>query len=212
MRIDKSSHSQRGFTLLEILIALSIFTVLSMILLSGLKTVMNTLSATDERADELRRLQHVLLLMKRAVEQAVDRPITNAAGQEEAAFLGTRTSMTLTYAGAAGQFGQNHLSGLKRVRYFIDGDKLYRETWNVLDQPPNAKPLRRLMLQDLKKPYFAYLNRAHEFKSKWPDEDGKQKLPFAVRFTVNGHEGEKIEQLYSIVARESQGEKQKDAT
>src|SRR5437762_2019018 len=93
--------SAAGFTLLEILIALFIFTILSFLLTAALRTVINAQSGTEDKALRLRELQMILLTMSRDIEQTVNRPITNAVGKEEAAFVGTENGFVFTHTGFA---------------------------------------------------------------------------------------------------------------
>jgi type II secretion system protein J len=60
-----------GFTLLEILIALFIFTIVSMILVSALHNVLNNQAATEKKAHQLAKLQIAMLLMSRDIEQTI---------------------------------------------------------------------------------------------------------------------------------------------
>ena len=77
----------KGFTLLEILIALFIFTILSMMLVKSLHSVIDLSSRTDQHATRLRQMQMALLILSRDIEQIVDRPIFIASGAKEASFF-----------------------------------------------------------------------------------------------------------------------------
>src|SRR3990167_9644363 len=89
--------SASGFTLLEILIALFIFTLVSMMLMSALHHIINIQSGTEQNAERLRNLQLTLLKVSRDVEQIVNRPILNTAGKEEYAFIGTVREFEFTH-------------------------------------------------------------------------------------------------------------------
>src|SRR5690242_2240764 len=90
-----------GFTLLEILIALFIFTILSLMLASALHNVIGIQTATENNADRLRKLQIVLLIMSRDIEQTVNRPVMGVNGKEEIAFRGTPLKFEFTHTGLA---------------------------------------------------------------------------------------------------------------
>src|SRR5579862_9001716 len=100
--MNKNKH---GFTLLEILIALFIFSIVSMIMVGALHTVFNSQSTTAKHAAALTKLQIAFLLMSHDLEQTINRPITNAKGIVEAPFVGTHDTVTFTHAGAANPQG-----------------------------------------------------------------------------------------------------------
>src|SRR5580658_4658271 len=119
-------RSAFGFTLLEILIALFIFSILSLMMVGGLRSVINAQSGGEDKAERLRNLQMVILIMSRDIEQAINRPELNAAGQEEAAFLGTPQMMTFTHVGFANPTGAVARSTLQRTGYSFNEDTLIR--------------------------------------------------------------------------------------
>src|SRR5947209_8116839 len=94
VNLQIARKNQQGFTLLELLIALFIFTIISMMLASALHTVIKAQSGSDKNALLLRELQVALLMMSRDVEQTVNRPVLDTTGKEERAFIGTPTSFT----------------------------------------------------------------------------------------------------------------------
>src|SRR6185312_5679581 len=102
-----------GFTLLEIIIALFIFSIVSIIIVSALHNVLNTQAATEKKAARLAELQIALLLLSRDIEQTVNRPIVNASGMLEG-FIGSSHTITFTHAGFVNPFGQLQRSTLQR--------------------------------------------------------------------------------------------------
>lgn len=74
----KTSRRQRGFTLLEIMIALTIFAVISTLAWQILDGAMRTSSATDTRAAKLNQLQRAWSLMERDFFQLQARAPRNA--------------------------------------------------------------------------------------------------------------------------------------
>lgn len=69
-----------GFTLIELVVALAIFAVLSALVYSGLRTVLDARSHTDRQAARLAQLQTMFTLLERDVEQAVARRARDELG------------------------------------------------------------------------------------------------------------------------------------
>lgn len=204
MKNDKQ-RKQSGFTLLEILIALFIFTILSLMMVGGLRSVINAQSGSEDKAERTRKLQMVLLVMSRDIEQTVNRPIINATGREEAAFVGTPTSMMFTHAGFANPTGAVARSTLQRTGYTWSEEKLSRLTWPVLDQAPETTTHSRRLLSGVTSLQFQYLDKEGRFHDNWPMEEGggEQPLPRGVRIVMTLAKWGKMSQLYLIVAQAS---------
>lgn len=192
---------ERGFTLLEIIIALFVFSIVSMIVVSALHNVLNTQSATEKKAERLANLQIALLLMSRDFEQVINRPITNASGTLEG-FIGTPDSVTFTHAGLVNPFGMLQRSTLQRTQYALNDKVLNRLTWQVLDQAGEIKPDSKSILNSVNKLQFEYLDNKGRFQKIWPPLDQpKAVAPLAVRVSITLENWGKITQLYIIAGQ-----------
>ena len=188
-----------GFTLLEILIALFIFSIISMILVGALRRVIDAQAGTEQHAARLRQLQFAFLILSRNLEQMVNRPVLNASGQEEPAFLGTPTRFVFTHGGFANVTNTSIHSTLERTAYVWTDSALWRLTWEAIDQAPASLPHWRKILTDVSFARFQYLDQEGHFVDHWPiEEDINQFLPRAVRVQFTFSKWGKISQLYVI--------------
>lgn len=193
-----------GFTLLEILIALFIFTILSMILVSALHNVIGISSATERHAEQLRKTQMALLIMKRDIGQALDRPILDNAGKQEAALIGSVQSIIFTHTGLANPNGVLR-STFQRTSYEWHDDAIWRITWPVLDRAPATKSHQRKLLEaELVR--FEFLDKNGRFQSGWPVPGSQEVLPIAVRITLTLKDWGHLSQLYIIPAQSVKAE------
>jgi general secretion pathway protein J len=175
-----------GFTLLEILVALFIFTIIAVIMTRALHTVFDSQAVTEKRAARLGELQMSTLLLSRDMEQMIDRPIKNAERTTEAALIGTAKNITFTHGGLANPLGQLQRSTLQRTSYFVEKNNLVRQTWEVLDQAPTSKPSNRILLKDVTSIRFDYLDVEGHYNNRWPPPN-KPKAPVfpkAVKVTL----------------------------
>ena len=76
----KNPVLQQGFTLLELLVALSIFSVLSVMAYGGLQTVISTKQATDKSAERISEIQLVMMRISNDLRQAVTRKMRDEYG------------------------------------------------------------------------------------------------------------------------------------
>lgn len=197
-------NKNEGFTLLEILIALFIFTILSILMAQGLRTVINANASVQHNAERLRQMQMALLILSRDIEQAIDRPVINASGKEEMAFLGEPKQFIFTHVGVANSDGLHHQSSLQRTKYYVDQHTLWRATYRALDAAPDTAPHIRQLLPNIDEASFQYLDDAGKFYDQWPVEGGSaQSLPRAVRLHLSISQWGQINQLYVIHANPS---------
>ena len=127
----KRTQRQRGFTLLEIMIALTIFAVISTLAWQILDGAMRTSSATDASAGRLNQLQRAWSLLERDFFQLQARAPRNEAER----FLAKDDAVELTTL--------NGVSGtlqLERVRWRLEDGRLWRDVWPAVDGPADVKP------------------------------------------------------------------------
>jgi len=127
----KQTRCQQGFTLLEIMIALTIFAVISTLAWQILDGAMRTSSATDASAAKLNQLQRAWNLLERDFFQLQGRAPRN--GQGAFRLKDNALEMT-TLNGVSGQVQ------LERVRWRLEDGRLWRDVWPTFDGPANSKP------------------------------------------------------------------------
>lgn len=199
MSLRPDKVSTHGFTLLETLIALFIFSILAMMLASVLPTILHAETGTDRTSIRLRRVQLALLMLSRDIEQTVNRPILNVKGQEEAAFIGGPHAFAFTHGGSASDLSDVPQSNLQRTQYRWENNQLLRITWPFLDQSPDAKPQKRALLKASQMAEFSYLDKAGKPHHQWPLKgETNQPLPKAVQISLTFDNWGKFKQLYIL--------------
>ncbi len=195
---------QRGFTLLELLVALSIFALLSAMAYGGLNTVMRSQQITTEQAERLTQLQKTFFWLDRDITQAIDRKIRDEFGDEQAAMVGISIGerrLELTRNGWRNPVGRQR-SNLQRVAWGVRDEKLVRLYWSVLDRAQDSKPLETTMLDDVEKLELRFLDDKQKWHDVWPalsrGEASRVALPLAVEVTLEtGREG-RIRRVFEV--------------
>jgi general secretion pathway protein J len=195
-------RSQNGFTLLELLIAVSIFAVISTIAYSGLGAVLNTREHTEKTADRLSELQLALTIMQRDIEQATARSVRDEYGDSKEAFLGNSQS------GSYIEFTKNgHSNPLKQVKsslqhiiYHFSEGELTRTTWPALDAPQEMVTHTATLITGLTDVSFRYLDYKQKWQQQWPSESAntEQILPIAVEVLLEYKEWGEIKRLFRL--------------
>lgn len=192
-------HNQ-GFTLLEIIVALFIFSIISLIMASGLHSILTTQASVEKNATRFAELQMAITLISRDFEQVMNRPITTANGSQENAFIGTDKTVTFTHAGLANPMGQMQRSTLQRTNYSLSGKNLIRQSFESLDRTPHTPSDERTILKNVSKLSFQYLDHENSFQDRWPpgDQTNEGDLPRAIRISLTLPDLGTISQLYVI--------------
>ena len=171
----------RGFTLLELLIALGIFSLLSVMAYGGLKVVLSAREQTAAQSERLARLERAVLFLGRDIVQAVDRPVRDALGDPLPALTGGEgAGVELTRSGWSDPAGTQR-SALRRVAWVLDGRALVRKTWPVLDRAQASEPYPVNMLEGVQALKWGFLTAEGDWIDDWPPEESTSALPRAIR-------------------------------
>ncbi|MDH3870849.1 MAG: type II secretion system minor pseudopilin GspJ [Gammaproteobacteria bacterium] len=188
--IDAGSfHRCRGFTLLELLVALAIFGLVAVMAYGGLGTVLEQRAHTDASAQRLAALQKTYVVMQRDIEQAVARAIRDEYGDEQAP-LAAAPVFQLTRGGWSNPAGRPR-SSLQRVGYDLEEQQLVRYAWPVLDRSQDSQPLQQALADHIVSMQVRYLDVASNWQDSWPSlETGVEEaavepgLPAAVEVSL----------------------------
>jgi len=169
--------TQSGFTLLEILIAVSIFALVSTATFTMLQQTIKTGEMFDDKAAYLVELQRTHRLFQQDFSQAVPRTIRDEFGDVLAAMMTEDVNwgfaLELTRAGWPNPLNKSR-SSLQRVRYFFDGENLVRRVWKQLDRAPEAEYQDQIVLTQLETWQFRVLSN-QKWLDSWPS--GSESLP-----------------------------------
>lgn len=132
-------YQQNAFTLLEMLIALAIFSLVSMTAGSLLYQAVEAQSVSAKLGDRLVDIQRGLGRLSRDLVQYVSREVRDEFGDPIPAILLNPGSLEFTRRGWSNP-AQHARSELQRVRFFVDEGALRRAYWDVLDRGPESAP------------------------------------------------------------------------
>ena len=192
-----------GFTLLEIVVALAIFAILSVMAYGGLDQVLRARDATDRTMDRMAELQLAWALIGRDLEQAAARGIRDGFGDPQAPLsVGGDNLIELTRGGWPNPL-QRPRGHLQRVAYHLDGEVLQRLSWNVLDRAQDTEPRVSDLLTGVTAVELRFMNQQGDWGSQWPpagnlDAGQQQPLPRGMEVIVELEDMGKVGRLYQV--------------
>lgn len=189
-------RAARGFTLLELLIAIALFALLGVGTYRLLDSVLRADEATRTQEQRLRELTRGMASFERDLRQILARPVRAPYGDPRAALLGEgreRQTLELTRGGWRNPTDTLR-SGLQRVRWEVRDGHWERHYWRVLDQAQDSQPRAQQVLAGVSGWRLRYLNQDGIWQDSWPDgadEHSLTQLPRAVELRLeHAHYGE----------------------
>ncbi|RUR08280.1 GspJ family T2SS minor pseudopilin variant LspJ [Legionella sp. km772] len=160
----------KGFTLLEILIALTIFAILATITSSSLYYAFTTREKVNLQADRLNALQLAVSIMQQDTSQIVDRAIRGNEMRLFPVIVGQPEYMEFTRDGLTNPKSINKRSSLKRVAFACLEGKLIHRTWSTLDSIDRNKYQDKVLIDNLDECHFSYLNHNLQSLPEWREQ------------------------------------------
>ena len=188
------SRTLRGFTLVELLIALAIFGLLSTLGYRAIAALTDSEARLAQEAQRWRALDQLFARLEADLRAATPRPMragdavlppwqggVDASGNAELV-LARAGSEFVIGAGSAGQ----------RIGYAVNGNALEILYWPYLDQPATTAPARYVLADGIAGFALRYLDTQGRWQDRWP-VFGEPALPRAVRADVALAEGGTLE-------------------
>ncbi len=183
--------SVRGFTLLELLVALSIFAAIGVMAYGGLSSVTRQQVQTGKYSDRMHDLQLAYRILQRDLEQFVDRSIRNEFGDVLPALMagGSYRGVEFTRGGHPNPAGFLR-SNVQRVAYLMDDDRLLRRSWRVLDRSQDSLPDEQVLVEGAQNFVMRYLDQNNSWQESWPPASaanvaGPPQWPLAVEIQLS---------------------------
>jgi len=159
----------RGFTLIEVIIAMSIFAILAILSYSGLHSVIMSKTSTEASLERLQELQMTMLTLNSDLQQISNRDAHDALGGSLQK-LSTQSSEYLIEFTRSGWRNPANLqrSSLQRVAYQIKDDALVRIYWPHVDRADDEQRVERTLIHNIESLEIRFLNADKEWKEDWP--------------------------------------------
>lgn len=188
----------KGFTLFEILVAVSIFAVIGAMTMSSLIQVGRTGEQVSESQRQLAEIQFVLGYLAKDLSQIVDRKIRDQYGDEQPQFSIAAERLTFTRSGWSNLLQQQR-SSLQRVEYRLVDDILQRSYWPQLDQAYTEVRIDQPLLKGVEDFTVKLLTHGKEKLESWPlDNLNTAVKPVALELTIDLAGFGRIQRIFEV--------------
>jgi general secretion pathway protein J len=201
----KLKKSQRGVTLLELIVAVGVFALFSVMAYGALNRILDQRDQIEQKREYWRTLSLTFLRMEEDMAQARARSVRDIDGTTLPSLRGQPTdtraladpTLELTRGGLL-VFGEDVRSDLQRVGYRLEDNVLLRLTWPVLDRAPQTKPFESLLLRDVETFEVRFYSLGGNWIDVWPVEELSEELPRGIEGTLTLTNGNEFKRIFFV--------------
>ena len=189
---------QRGFTLLELLVAIVIFALVSVMAYRGLNAVIEARQRVAAESQKWRDLSLFFARLGDDVTHPAHRPIRDKDGLLQPEWVAKKNiigsydaNLYLTGMGVSGQRPE-------RIGYRLQQGAIEELIWPNLDQAPREVPAIYRLLSGVKEFKLRYLTNDNHWVDGWPLAGQVGGLPRALQVTVVLDSGESLQRIFAL--------------
>ncbi len=203
-------HSGRqvaGFTLLEVLVAVAIFTVVGAMAMGGFNELSGQSRTVEDNMTRVQAVQTAVMRISQDFAELEPRPVRESVGDGTQAALAADGRgldlVSLTRSGWSNSAGLQR-STLQRVTYRLSDGKLYRDQWPVLDRTLANEPLTTQLLDRVTEVRLRFMDTNRAWREAWPGSGAaagplaQRSRPLAVEVTLDLQDWGKIVRLIEV--------------
>jgi general secretion pathway protein J len=163
-------NHRHGFTLLELMVAVAIFSVLSAMAYGGLRNVIDNSKQTEITMQRLQEVQMAMVKISRDFNQLAQRSIRDEYGNNQDYLVASEDNDIFIEFTRNGRRNPAELqrSHLQRVAYRLEENQLFRLDWPHLDRAQEMQPYESMLLTDVETASIRFLDNNNEWHDLWP--------------------------------------------
>lgn len=197
-----------GFTLLELLVAVAVFAVLSAMAYGGLRNVIDNSQQTNVSMQRLQQVQLTMLHISRDFTQLSQRNIRDEYGNPSNNIRAGEDADIIIEFSRGGRRNPAELlrSHIQRVAYKIEDNTLSRLHWPHLDRTQEMQPYESVLLEDVEDASIRFLDNNNEWHDEWPplsatgQADGNAVALSAIEFTLELQDWGELVRIFAVTS------------
>mgnify|MGYP001094586365 CR=1 FL=1 len=167
----------RGMTLIELLVAVFAFAVMSTLAYSALGQMLSNSDVLNSRMQRVQEVQLAMRYLESDLLQTAPRPVRDELGENYRlaiqSDLSSQFALELTHSGWSNPAGLPR-STQQRVAYQLVDGELLRYHWYVLDRTFSNEPVETVLIDNADSLLFRFLDASGEWTEQWPAQAASQ--------------------------------------
>jgi len=195
-------NRSRGFTLLEVLVAMSIFAVIGLGASQMLRTVIITHERTQATMKDIAAFTKAITVIQRDFSQLVNRPVKNEFGEPLPPLVVDSNGDKIIEFSRTGWNNPLGLSrsDIQRVAYGVtDEGELKRYFWLVLDRAEDSPVIEQTLLEGIEEFRINLTSVEGDTSDLWPNNNSQSSLPLGAEVFIVSRSFGEIRQVFSFI-------------
>ena len=193
----RRSDAETGFTLIEMLIALVIFGMITAAGVTLLTLTVRTQESSARQLDNLGGLRRTDALLNADLAQAAPRIHRNGSGEPVPAFTGGSggEALLIAFVRRGWEDDATFRSSLQRVEYRLRDGRLERWRYDAVDGEGRAVAMP--LLERVRRVQLRYRDRDGSWRDRWDPSD-PARLPVAIELVSDSEGHGQVRQLFAV--------------
>jgi general secretion pathway protein J len=206
--------NQRGFTLIEVLVALFISAIVAVMAYGGLSSALQQREAIQSSAARTKDMLQFWTLLERDVLQIVAKPIRDSYEQIQPALVGGASNIDFLAFTRTGWYNPagNQRSHMQRVNYTLQDNAIQRAMWADIDATSLSEAQTAVVLENVEDVFVRFLRvgqgaRDDGLGGEWLDEWALrdpdkmlEQLPGAIEVVVMTSDWGEIRRVFEVAS------------
>ena len=192
-----------GFTLLEVLVAMSIFAVIGLGATQMLRTMIQTHERIQDKVTGFNGVTQAFSRLERDLGQIVNRPIRDEYGDYQPALKVATGDYALEFTRTGWRNpAQRPRSNLQRVAYELGAEgQLLRHFWLVLDRAEDSTLKTQVLLGGITDWRINLIGENGDTTDSWPVDAAAASLPTGIEMIIETKALGTLRRLYPLVSQ-----------